>query len=715
MIRKSIYIFAIFFCLINFIACKEEEVFNPTTESESSAAVEFIFNIITGGTTRSIEGSKSTFVDGDVIHLSGHFTDASGEKIDVYGCMRMENGKFRPVNGSPLVWPDLAIEGSFEAFYINNSSGIIEEGEQTTTFELSKLKIETDPLYATTDRSVSWGHTVELNFTHALTYLQLVNLDLGISDSFKFYKNGLNNVFFLKRSGGNLSLEFDQLPNPDNDEVYISRPVSNINEGGEVSAQVSFFLQPGDYSYFQLLTQYDDPYLLYDNSISENLIANTPYLIDVKKSQGIIITEPGEEDWVEPGDCWDIDVNDFLSAIVNGEDYYNDENQHILSKTQNGTKLLHNVDFNFYQDYNKLDEEPTIPSGIVFDGGHHYIQNVGYPIFRYNYGTIQNLGVKTVRANVTSEEHNEEKESIKDMSRQGVICCFNQSGGTIQNLRLSDVIFTVSVSSTDSQESHNIGSIAGSNTGSILDSYVYENISINIENKSDDVSASVYMGGIVGQNAGIISGISELDEEHPLNTLKVTNKCRGKTGTFYLGGVSGVNSKVIDQVVLPNLTVDSGESMGAICYVGGIAGRLDSEASTDVAIVQSSTVAGILYGGNCQKIGTDTEAVSYVGGLAGGVYNVSVVDCRSTCNVEGISTNINNQVIYFTGGAFGRIFTSFQNIRNIVAWGTTLSGAGEYIGNFAGAIPMNQDYDENYRPNNMLIREIVTKMVGGNY
>lgn len=720
MLRKTLYIFLPALMSLCLCSCSEEDLPGYKMSGEGTRPVEFEFNL-PADLTRSLEGSKSSFVDGDVIHITGHFTNDKGGETDGYGCMRMENGRFTPVEGNTLVWPDEATAGSFTAYYINNSTGILQDGTQTQTTELAKVSLQTDPLKADSPMGIKWGHTVELEFTHALTYLQLVNLDPGVTDSFRLYSDfggtGLNNAFFLVREGEQLSLKFIAIPSETSGEVYIAAPARNVNNAGEVTANCSFFLQPGDYSSFYLKTQNDEDYLSYSGTATKDLLANVPYIFDVKKSQGVIIVDENEESWDDSDEFLDIDVDEFLKAVVNGQDYYNKEDTQILAATQNGTKLLHNVNFNFFNHYETFDFEPTIPSGIVFDGGNHYIKNIGYPMFRYNYGTIQNLGIQTLRAQVVSEEHNEEIEiGIKDSSRQGGICCFNQSGATIQNVRAKDISITVSVKSDDSQESHNAGCLVGSNAGSMIDIAVYGVFSLTVgnysENGESDVSAAVHAGGLVGQNVGILSSVTDLGGDNNLRSLTVTNKCTGRIGAFYIGGASGINSSVIDQVVLPGVTVDSRESMGGICYVGGLAGRLDSEANSNTAVLQSSTVSGNVYAGNCQKI-TD-NAASYAGCIAGGVYNVSVKDCRSICNVAGITTNINSGVIYMAGGAFGRIFSTQQSIENITAWGTTLTGISPYLGNFAGALPLGQTFVKDYEPFNMLIREICPSMVGGN-
>lgn len=711
--RYSLYLFIIILIATGLASCEKEDFLEYQISPEGTMPVDFNFRLPDNAGTRSVDGAKTGFVDGDVIHIIGHFTDGAGGSTDSYGCMRMEQGKFKAVDGSSLVWPDQAVEGTFSAYFISGSTGILTPGAQTETVNLSTLTNDTDPLQAISLQPVRWGHSVDMQFTHACTHLQLVNLDVGIADRMRLSKGGLNNAFFLLREGNSLKLQFVAVPDQNNGQVFVGAPMENINVGGELQAQASYFLEPGDYTEFLLHTQNDELYLSFNNPVAAYLKANIPYVLDIKKSQGIVINDSKEESWDDDGEYLDVEVDKFMKAAVEGDDYYNEEGTHILEKTSEGSRLLHNVDFRFYSQYDSFNFEPTMPSGMVFDGGHHFIRNLGYPLFRYNYGTIQNVGLNTIKAEVVSRELNESIGEGMDMSRQGGICCFNQSGATIQNVRVKDVALVVKVDSYDSQESHNFGCLAGSNGGNMIDLSLAGNFTLTIDNHSGttNMSATIYAGGLVGQNVGNISSVSELGgEDGTLRSIKVVNNCTGRIGAFFIGGAVGINSATIDQVVLPNVIVDSRNSQGVVCYTGGLAGRLSSASTTNVAVMQSCTVSGTVYGGNSFKV-TD-NAVSYTGGITGAVNNVSVYDCRSVCDVLGVESDIQADVIYGTGGAFGRIQSTEQEIENITAWGNVLTGPAQYIGDFAGIIPSGQSFEVNYQPFNMLIRTLRGNMVG---
>lgn len=730
MINRLLHTFLAVLPMLHLCSCSQTEPLLPDMSTEGSQPVEFEF--VLPADTRAPEKPKLLFSEGDIIHIEACFTNGKegDERAEVYnyGAMEFKGGQFAPVAGATLKWPVSAADGTFKAYYIHDSTGMMSPSSQlpATPCPLSSLADDEDPLEALSE-TFEWGHVVQLQFKHACTFLSIINMDPSVTDEYRLTKSDLSTHFYLERDEENkLALRF---VNGVDNTNYIARPAENYTDAdGQVRSRARFFLAPGDYKNFKLLTNYGDTYLSFDSPSEEfdDLKMNIPYTLDVQLSQGVTITKPNDEEWHEDEEPYDIDVPSFLKAIANMEDYYNEEGVQILDANGNVIELLHNVDFKFYDDYDKLDFNPNVNTGQVFNGKRYYIKNIGYPVFRYNFGTIENVGFDTVKAEVVSDEYNESLGNTKkDASRQGSICCWNRASAIIQNIRVNDVDLTVYISTNDSNETHNAGCLVGSNVGLMYNVAVSGTFSLKVQNytgnddryfKTDDMKAGVNIGGFVGQNAGsgIISEISPT-EGKTFNGLTVTNTCSGTIGTFYVGGAVGYSSSAINHITVSNVNVDSSESRGVLACVGGLAGRLASDIATASGSELSfSTVTGSVHGANSyyQPNFSNGTTASYTGGIAGNVAKVSVVDCRSTCDVTGPTASQNN-VIYATGGAIGRILdTTASEFKNITAYGSILTGL-EPIGNFAGLIPNGESWEANYQNNNIIVNTIVGNPVGG--
>lgn len=712
-----IYIFLIISLSLN--GCREDD-FSSIAYPKEGYPIEFEFIFQSSGfsydnevSTRDLEESKNKFEMEDVIHILGEFKDTKGNTIKKYGAMKFVNGKFEAIPGSDLTWPNEEVTGVFKAFYISNSNSLIEDGASTEYVSLSSLKEDTDPLEAISDE-YKWGHAVKLQFTHSCTYLKLKNLDPGVTSYFKLKTSQpIPNRFQLSRQDNDLKILFSNSGNN-----YISRPVNTVLDDGEVTAETEYFLAPGNYSNFELITLNNESYLSFNNEELDNLYANVPYILDVKKSKGVTFTIPEEEVWDTSGEFYEIDVEKFIKAVVESNSYTEqDENGNdveILQKTENGTLLVKNVDFQFYDEYESFDFEPTIRSGVIFDGGRHTIMNIGYPLFRHNQGTIQNLALETIKSEVILEYHNEETETgnVKDASRQGGVCCRNRIGATIQNLRVKNVEMNLTVISANSQETHNAGGLVGQNEGTIVNVNISgeHNVTVSNNDNATNINATINIGGIIGQNNGTISNVTPLDTQEELS-INVLNQCQGEYGAFYVGGGVGFNSATMDHLTIQNVDVDNSKCAGNVLYTGGLAGRMSStEANSGNSFLLSSTVSGSVKGGNSTNKLTNSS--SFTGGIAGGINYFTVNDCRSICDVEGIeNTEASTEVLYGTGGAFGRILNKIA-VENITAYGSTLKGPQNYIGNFAGIIPAGETYDKDYQNGNMIIKNHNYPMVG---
>ena len=754
--------------------------------------VEFELLFPETSTTRAFDKGtdiKTSFKENDVIHVLGTFNTESLQedgtyilgKEKRYGALKYDGKKWEPAEGNTLTWPTIATDGQFEAYYISESNGVLTGENPSETYSLSDLTPTPDPLKATPEDNISYGHAVRLDFYHICAHLMLVDLEPMVANKYWFYTDGpidpeterpaqFNNAYriFLgksteKETEGQPTLNFEFCQQPDaayNNRVYISANTieAKIEENGieKVISKAGYFLEPGFYETFSVCypagtsTTYD--YLKYDyNNIPKeaggvgvennrpDLEANTTYTLNITKSPGVEIRNPpAAGGWDESDEYLDVDVEEFLKAVNNKTDYRNEEDVLILEKTANGVKLLHNVDFKnlkYGEGFSDKTFYPNILEGTVFDGDYHYIRSLASPLFRYNYGTIQNVGIKDIKIDAVSYEdspnnpndelhkddpqHDNKNPKHEDMSRHGALCMWNRDAATISNVRVSNVDMTIAIKSFvkadagDGSETHNIGCVVGSNTGKISEVALSGKFSLTV--KGDDapafktnVNASVLIGGIVGQNAGM-GEIYDISSYEGSPVFNITNMCEGAIGSYSVGGVVGESTATITGVILSNVTIDSSKSKGVTSYIGGIAGQLTvSNELTSTAAVKSCVVGGSVKAGITAPHGAITSG-SYIGGIAGAVLGVSVVDSRTAVSVYGSTETIDN-VIYATGGAFGRIRENAPtyNFKDLIVYGSALtkpsgSSTMNYIGNFAGIVPQNQSWDD-YKDNNIIVK-----------
>lgn len=755
-------------------ACTDElKINSPSEFYNDELIVDFDFRLPEARETRATNNSNGieVFANGDMIHIIGTFKikylkdGATGDEyeedeVSRYGALRYNGKNWVEVDGSTLTWPAVATTGTFEAFYISESNGVLTGTSPTEQFRLSNLTATTDPLKAVSDEDIPYGHAVRLEFSHICAYLTLVDLEPMVSDSYWFTTNGpkdestnsylqFNNAFQIslgeRTDGKGPTLKFDFCQMPDSKytpELFIAAKAvvdsgitTDTYPNGVTTA--GYFLEPGFYEKFEIIYPATDStvykYLEYDytvipsapdgTSITNNkpdLKSNTPYTLTITKSPGITINiPPSGEGWDESDEYFDVDVEEFLKSVSNQTDYTNSDDVKILEKTSTGIRLLHNIDFNNF-DYNEIKDpsfRPNNMAGSIFDGDYHYIKNVGSCLIRYNYGTIRNLGLKDVNITTTSYENDSEND---DMSRNGALCMWNWESGTIENIRLSNVNLTVNVRSLDpeGQETHNIGGVVGSNTGSIEEVAMSGDFNIIVQGESDnEVNASVLIGGIVGQNAGM-GNISEVSPQSGTPKISITNKCKGDLGSYSVGGFVGESQGFINGVILTDIRIDGTESTGVTSYMGGIAGQLQvsttSSAEAD-AMLESCIVGGTIKAGVSKPYKSITS-VSYTGGITGTVLSVPVVDCRSAVGVYGSSSVVEN-VVYGTGGAIGRIREGDNyEIKDIIAYGSVLEypqGEKSYVGNFAGIIPDSQT-EGDYSNKNIIVYTFPgIKFIGG--
>ena len=774
MLRKLLYIICLLLCPTLLNSCQDDLYFS-TADQNGEYPIEFSFTVTQPNGARAFSDDipvKTSFTNGDVIHILGTFqTKALQEDgstvegvVKRYGALQYNSTtrNWTAVSGNTLTWPSIATSGSFEAYYVSGSNGVLTVDNPIYKSSLSDITPMSDPLEASVN-DVIYGHAVELNFKHICANLMLTEMQPMVSNVYFFnttdvYESDMtterpfNNGFQLqlKQNADNqpeLSFEFIQIVDPDFPQNYHiagqAMSQENIDAAGNVTTtgKVYYFLQPGYYPKFDITYPAQAPqtynYLSYDYSnipdnvagpnvenVKPNLAANTTYTLAINKSPGVIITAPTSEGgWDDDGEFYPLlDVEEFLKAVYNSSDYSEDDVK-ILEQTADGSKLLRNLDFkNFnYSGFKDQTFNPNVQDSKVFDGDLHYIRNLGSPLFRYNYGTIKNIGIQDVEITGTSYE-----DSSRDfMNRHGSLCMWNRQMATITNVRVSNVNMTIKVRSTqsaeeDGSETHNLGCVVGSNTGNVSSVALSGTLSLTVEPEgSNEVNSKVLIGGISGQNAAE-GNISEIASRGTGLQINITNTCTGSLGSYSIGGIVGVSSGLISDVTLPNVNINSQQSKGVTSYIGGMAGQL-AVTQSQASSLTSCIVGGSVYAGPTAIYGVLTSE-NYIGGIAGVVMGVPISECRSAVSVYGTSTTLSD-IIYATGGAFGRIRSSETNsFDDIIAYGSVLqapqnngqaANIKNFVGNFAGIVPTGQTWNDDYANHNILVHSFTEENIGG--
>lgn len=776
--------YILLFALLPLLAsCNDDWLLPDGDDLNGERPVEFSFVWPGMSQTRGFDEDvpvKTKFSGGDVIHILGTFKTKSlqedgnykyGEVVR-YGALEF-NGtthNWTPVAGNTLTWPSVATEGEFKAYYTAGSNGVLTYDRPEFVDSLSGLTPTTDPLQADWTKSVTYGHAVELNFSHICAYLKMADLHPMVAEKYFLttnavgevddndVKHSLNNYFKLVLSkttdpttGADVpSLDFSFFQQPsgayklDGDWMtYVagSSVDKEINQDGVLTtvSSAGFFLEPGYYDKFTLRYPASGSetyeYLTYDyNNIPDNVggvdVANTPpllkanttYTLTVTKSPGITIENPpSAEGWDDDGTFFDVDVNEFLKAACNGTEYKDETTgEIIIEKTPTGSKLRHNVNFNYY-DYSQLEAsfEPNIQTGLVFDGDYHYIKNLAHPLFRYNYGTIQNLGIQEIEIDAVSIDRQDVDDASAFMNRYGALCMWNRAAGLVNNARVKNVTMNIKVQSNleagqSGSETHNMGCVVGSNTGTVSGVELSGKFTLNaLPDNGNTVNSSVLIGGITGQNAaeGTITDVAPYENNF---SVSINNTCQGELGSYSIGGIAGASSGQIADITLSNVSVNSSGSVGVTSYIGGMVGQLEvSAGQTRTSSLESCVVGGSVRAGVSAKYNEITSA-SYIGGIAGVVLNTPVTDCRAMVSVYGTDTAAQD-VVYATGGAFGRIRPGCQpsHFYGLIAYGSLLqkpqgtASATNFIGNFAGIIPVGQTWDD-YSTRNILLHDFGT-------
>lgn len=688
-----------------------------------------------GFSTRGNTAGKTNFEEGDVIHIAASFyikgTEDEKEKLiePVQYCayQYQKNGDWKSVmENNEITWPYNCDFGRFKAYYISGSNGAISEGSEGATRQLSELNEtgttdDTGPMLGTTaPKDLPFGHTVNLVFSHLCTRLSVTELDASTVSEYWFTQDAtsFHNAYRLTRDGKQ-GLKFEWTSQPDNNNsTHIAR---SLNAGsGNV---VTLYLEPGNYSGAKLNYRNNRSYITLNSDNLKKLEANHSYTLDITQDKGIVFDVTDDDGWSNPENPQDIyeleNIPAFLEAASQGKPY-EEKDTPILQSTRTGVILLRDLDFKKKDPLNDKDFSNaltgllSLSTAVTFDADFHYIHNSVRPLFNEIQGRLYNLGINGFQIQGRIDT---------SVDKYGGLSRSVSQSGEIGNVRINDLTLTVDLKKTDDIKAYSIGCVAGLNNGSISDIGVRKNISITVGNETPDdlLNDQVLVGGIIGQNGGTMTGCSDFDNTNPA-TISVTNTCKSSS-SMSTGGIVGFSNGDIDNVTLL-VAVDASQSSGSYNYAGGMAGRLRSADNNDVnKKFTNISVNGSVKGGQGSKIANAGNGKSFTGGIAGRLFNFLIENCNALCTVEGWQGEVSTDVRHATGGAFGCIAT--LNTEELVFrstwWGDQLTGSpgattgnssntektgdGNYIGTFAGIIPIHRS-DEGYWGNNNVAKTV---------
>ncbi|MCL2079680.1 MAG: hypothetical protein FWH17_07560 [Oscillospiraceae bacterium] len=197
------------------------------------------------------------------------------------------------------------------------------------------------------------------------------------------------------------------------------------------------------------------------------------------------------------------------------------------------------------------------------------------------------------------------------------------------------------------------------NTNGLVKNLTLENV---------QVTGRSYVGGLAGQNSGVISDVSVMG-----GTVTA-----GGTSSCYIGGFVGRNSggRIIGSSVTGGLLVSGKNYTGGFVGVNSTGRILRSFATAEV---KGTSCTGGFVGYSitdrieqCYATG-NVEGTSEVGGFVGGIVSTSLVkDCYSTGNVLGSS--ISNNSINNTAGFLGWASATSGRVENCYTTSTHTKG-----------------------------------------
>ena len=753
------HIFCILILAAVFTGCREEDFQSDDYAIGPDGEVMFYIDIDgLDGTRGAVDESKKNFTVGELLHVKAEY-QIKGQNNETttmreYGVIRYAgNGSWvAHTENLALRWPGNCTGGSFELYYINGSDGALSANEMPPTL-LSDYKLDQIPMMGEV-ANARYGQAIRVQMKRLFSLLTLTDLKEGVSDELWFTLPSendvdpemyveLNNAFSLKFNPDPETMSItrvfsqeasaDYKDNDGNPLVYVKSRLYQTETADGTIAEQTFLLEPKVYRKFSLLYPRSrntySTYLNYTRDLKtetgdEGFVANGRYKFSVLKSLGVIVEEEPEEGWDKSDPFFILDVESFLRAMNAGSDYFEEdlnnpgEYVQILEKTEEGTRLLRNIDFN-YAEYDVFENGLYRPvlSG-TFDGNYHYISHLGCPLLYTNNGVIINLGLKDCETKnpIVSTENLERYGSRYDNSHNGFIAGTNN--GTVTNVRVSNARMNINILTSDpdepAQEAHDASLLFGVNRGNVYDIWLagYLELTVDKDSRSEYVP-SVTIGAVAGQNSQTIYGIESIEEDgFETPEIMIYNNCKGENGVYRIGGLVGNNMGNLYNAFINRLTVDASLSMGLESYIGGLVGE-SPYSSSGAPTISGCIVRGEVIAGTINTL-VNMNSYSYAGGVAGQInIQTNVLNNSVSVGVTG-SPFTTDYVEYAEGGAFGSIITTTGavegTIRTLACYGSQLMGQAP-IGNFAGRTPAGFDWSH-YAGNDINIRKLVEENIG---
>lgn len=670
------------FALCCLTSCMEDEWTKQSPVQSSSAVRLLAYWPESNGFTKA-PGQKTDFAEGDIIQLSAVFTLTDNSITNVYDCMIYRDGEWvsnipsENTNTKPMEWPWNSVKGDFKAYYLPAVNSVLTQNGSSEFIALADIEDTTDPLYAET-KELEYGKAVPLQFKHLCTRLILTNVKNDNVNEFWLQKNDnniLKTAYQLKRDG-NDELNFSFVAAADN-KSYIAR-TKDDEEG------VVFYLAPGDYSNIKLNYRGNRPYLQIKVDDLKDLKENTSYTLSIIGQQGIIEEEKKGDEWDDepiPEDLGEIKVQNFMEAIRDGKSYQDDKGNPVLDRTSDGRLiLLRSIDF-------KNGSYPVdLGRDIIFDGDYHYIKNVGGALFKTIQGQVMNLKIQD--SEITSNASGTaDKEHYFGLL--GEFC----DNGSIDNIRLKNIKFQVEPGIT-AAHTYNAGIVVGASRGGSISNIVLES-SIEIIAFNKDNLANIFIGGIIGQNAGTLSNVRFGEG----GALTVKNQCIGQSGALMTGALVGGcrNGVIKDCKLFSSVDVDAFEAQAVVVRIGGLTGDISE------GTVSGCSITGSVKGGAARDQsagGTVSAGCAHTGGLVGYGESGLLKDCEAI-NVaitgHDVVADSGDQTTHATGGAIGYTKNGFT-IEECHFRGGSIAPASStdkhFVGGFAGEIATGASLDE---------------------